>query len=49
MVSVSERMNASVREPALTMGRRIDLYLTKNMPELVVKHDLATKKRSNGY
>jgi hypothetical protein len=44
MVSVSERMKASVREQALTMGRRIDLYLTKNMPELVVKHDLATKK-----
>jgi predicted nucleic acid-binding Zn-ribbon protein len=37
-------MKASVREQALTMGRRIDLYLTKNMPELVEKHDLATKK-----
>jgi archaellum component FlaC len=44
MVSVTERMKASVREQALTMGRRIDLYLTKNMPELVEKHDLATKK-----
>jgi hypothetical protein len=44
MVSVKERMKASVREQALTMGRRIDLYLTKNMPELVDKHDLATKK-----
>ena len=43
-VSVSERMKSSIREQALTMGRRIDLYLTENMPDLVAKYDLATKK-----
>ena len=26
------------------MGRRIDLYLTENMPDLVAKYDLATKR-----
>lgn len=42
-VGVSERIKSSVREQALTMGRRIDLYLTENMPDLVAKYDLATK------
>jgi hypothetical protein len=37
-------MKSSIREQALTMGRRIDLYLTENMPDLVAKYDLATKK-----
>jgi len=43
-VSVSERVKSSIREQALTMGRRIDLYLTENMPDLIAKYDLATKK-----
>jgi len=43
-VGVSERIKSSIREQALTMGRRIDLYLTENMPDLVAKYDLATKK-----
>ena len=43
-VGITERIKSSVREQALTMGRRIDLYLTENMPDLVAKYDLATKK-----
>jgi hypothetical protein len=43
-VGVSERMKSAVREQALTMGRRIDLYLTENMPDLIDKYDLATKR-----
>jgi hypothetical protein len=43
-VGVSERFKSSIREQALTMGRRIDLYLTENMPDLVAKYDLATKR-----
>jgi hypothetical protein len=43
-VGVSERMKSAVREQALTMGRRIDLYLTANMPDLIDKYDLATKR-----
>jgi hypothetical protein len=43
-VGVTERLKSSVREQALTMGRRIDLYLTENMPDLVAKYDLATKR-----
>lgn len=44
MVGISERIKSSVREQALTMGRRIDLYLTENMPDLVAKYDLATRR-----
>lgn len=43
-VGVSQRIKSSIREQALTMGRRIDLYLTENMPDLVAKYDLATKR-----
>jgi len=43
-VGVSERIKSSIREQALTMGRRIDLYLTENMPDLVAKYDLATRR-----
>jgi hypothetical protein len=43
-VGVSERMKSAVREQALTMGRRLDLYLTENMPDLIDKYDLATKR-----
>jgi hypothetical protein len=43
-VGVSERIKSSIREQALTMGRRIDLYFTENMPDLVAKYDLATKR-----
>jgi len=43
-VSTYERMNASTREQALSMSRRIDLYLSDNMPDLIDKHDLATKR-----
>jgi len=43
-VGVTERIKSSIREQALTMGRRIDLYLTENMPDLVAKYDLATKR-----
>jgi hypothetical protein len=43
-VGITERVRSSIREQALTMGRRIDLYLTENMPELVDKYNLATKK-----
>jgi hypothetical protein len=46
-VGVSERMKSSVREQALTMGRRIDLYLTENMPDMIDKYDLATKRDIN--
>jgi len=43
-VGITERVKSSVREQALTMGRRIDLYLTENMPDLVAKYDLVTKR-----
>jgi len=43
-VGITERLKSSVREQALTMGRRIDLYLTENMPDLVAKYDLATRR-----
>ena len=43
-VGISERVKSSVREQALTMGRRIDLYLTESMPDLVAKYDLATRR-----
>jgi len=43
-VGVTERIKSSIREQALTMGRRIDLYLTENMPDLVAKYDLATRR-----
>lgn len=43
-VGITERVKSSIREQALTMGRRIDLYLTEHMPELVDKYNLATKK-----
>ena len=44
VVGITERVKSTLREQALTMGRRIDLYMTENMPELVDKHDLATKR-----
>jgi hypothetical protein len=43
-VGITERVKSSIREQALTMGRRIDLYLTEHMPELVDKYNLATRK-----
>lgn len=43
-VGITDRVKSAFREQALTMGRRIDLYLTENMPELVDKYDLATKR-----
>lgn len=43
-VGITERVKSAFREQALTMGRRIDLYMTENMPDLVDKHDLATKR-----
>ncbi len=43
-VGITERVKSSIREQALTMGRRIDLYLTEHMPELIDKYNLATKK-----
>jgi hypothetical protein len=43
-VGITERVKSAFREQALTMGRRIDLFLTENMPDLVDKHDLATKR-----
>ncbi|UCH88696.1 MAG: hypothetical protein JSV49_10660 [Thermoplasmata archaeon] len=43
-VGITERIKSKFREQSLTVGRRIDLYLTKNMPDLILKYDLATKK-----
>jgi hypothetical protein len=43
-VGLSERIKGKFKEQAFTVGRRIDFYLTKNMPDLVLKYDLATKR-----
>lgn len=42
MVNPLERTRAFLRERTLTTGRRVDAYLTQNLPRLAREYELAT-------
>ena len=42
-VGLKERIGAYFREHSATTARKLDLYLSENMPDLIDKHKLATK------
>ena len=43
MVGVSERMGVWLRQHTYTTSRRIDDYLSENLPELIEANSLATR------
>ena len=42
-VSVKERFEAALREKPISTNKKVDIYLTENLPDLVNEHKLATK------
>ena len=42
-VSIKERLTASIREKPLSTNKKVDIYLSENLPDLINEHKLATK------
>ena len=42
-VSVKERIEAALRDSPVSTNKKIDIYLSENLPDLVNEHKLATK------